>query len=299
MKGKKELPYGSIVALVTPFDKYGRVDCKKIKQLVGWHKASGTVGIVACGTTGEGATLTDAEKRLVTETCVTAADGEIFVLAGSGSNDTAKATELSRELSKTGADGLLVVTPFYNRTNADGLFRHFESVADAVDLPIMLYNVPSRTGCEISFDVAKKLKSHPNVAGIKEASGNLSFAAKIATLTDENFSLYCGNDDLILPYLSIGAKGVVSVWANFTPTKVAELWTAWQVGDVERARKIQLRYLDFINLLFAEPNPIPIKTLLNMAGFNVGLPRLPLGRLSAKTRQELKKQVLGLGESLK
>ena len=137
------------------------------------------------------------------------------------------------------------------------------------------------------------------MAGIKEASGNLSFAAKIATLTDENFSLYCGNDDLILPYLSIGAKGVVSVWANFTPTKVAELLTAWQVGDVERARKIQLRYLDFINLLFAEPNPIPIKTLLNMAGFNVGLPRLPLGRLSAKTRQKLKKQVLGLGESLK
>lgn len=299
MKEKKRLPYGSIVALVTPFDRYGRVDCKKIRQLVGWHKASGTVGIVACGTTGEGATLTDAERRLVVETCVSESDGELFVLAGSGSNDTVRTAELSRDLAKTGADGLLVVAPFYNRPNDDGMYRHFECIAESVDLPIVLYNVPSRTGCEISFEVVKKLKNHPDVVGIKDASGNLSFASKIATLTDENFSLYCGNDDLILPYLSVGARGAISVWANFMPDKVAELTDAWQDGKADAARKIQLRYLDFIRLLFAETNPVPIKALLNMAGFNVGLPRLPLGRLSTKVRNALRKKLSCMGESLK
>lgn len=295
-QNKRALPVGSIVALVTPFDKYGKVDCKKIKRLVSWHKASGTAGVVVFGTTGESPTLTQEEKQAVLESALQEAQGEIFVFAGSGSNDTAKAQRMAKDFCKIGADGLLVVSPYYNKTNDFGMTEHFLRVADASCKPILAYNVPSRTGCSISFEVLQKISTHPNIAGIKEASGNLSYAVKVAQLVNENFALYCGNDDSILPFLALGALGVISVWANVMPYAVAQLVSCWQEGKTQQAREIQLRYLDFINLLFVEPNPIPVKTALNILGFDVGLPRLPLGKLCKKNKVLLHRVLKELGE---
>lgn len=292
----KKIPKGSIVALVTPFDKYGKVDCKKIKQLVAWHEQNGTAGIVVFGTTGESPTLTHKEKLLVLETCLSAVKNDTFVFAGSGSNDTFKAVEDTREYGRLGADGLLVVSPYYNKTNDDGMLKHFLAVAEASVKPIVLYNVPSRTGCCISTSVLDKLSKHENVVGIKEASGNLAYASKVATFAKENFALYCGNDDIILPYLSLGARGVISVWANVMPSVVAELVKSWFLGKVNKAKKIQLHYLEFIDLLFCQPNPIPVKAVLNILGFGVGLPRLPLGQLTKKEKQRLKQALVELGE---
>ena len=294
---KKSLPKGSIVALVTPFDEYGRVDAKKIKQLVKWHVAKGTKGIVAFGTTGESCTLTNTEKQKILDTVLTEANGRLFVFAGSGSTDTFKAVKDTRRFGLMGADALLVVTPYYLKTNQDGMLKHYLAVAESSVKPIVLYNVPSRTGCEIFADVVSVLKQHKNVVGIKEASKNLDYLNKIAQLVDQDFLLYCGNDDALLPYLSMGASGVISVWANAMPQVVAKLIDEWFSGNFSQALRIQLKYQDLIDLLFVEPNPIPIKALLNQMGWQVGKPRLPLGEISQKTSILLKNQLLRLKET--
>ncbi|MBR5250980.1 MAG: 4-hydroxy-tetrahydrodipicolinate synthase [Clostridia bacterium] len=292
----KILPQGSIVALVTPFDEYGRVNLKKIKQLIGWHKANGTKGIVAFGTTGESCTLTNTEKLRILQTALTEANNQLFVFAGSGTSDTFKAVKDSQRFAIEGADGLLVVSPYYLKTNDDGMLKHYLAIAESCVKPIVLYNVPTRTGCEISFEVLQKLKHHKNVLGIKEASKNLDYLTRVSRIIDKDFLLYCGNDDALLPYLSMGASGVISVWANAFPQVVARLVQDWFDGNFSQALSTQQKYQELIDLLFVEPNPIPIKALLNLMGYGVGNPRLPLGEVSPKTQAFIKSQLKKLKE---
>jgi len=293
---QKTLPTGSIVALVTPYDESGKVNYKKIKRLVEWHKSQGTSGIVVFGTTGESCCLSTAEKEKILATCLEQADGDIFVFAGSGNVDTFKAVDLSRRFCQLGADGLLVVSPYYLKTNDDGMLKHFLAVAESATKPVVPYNVPSRTGCEISLSVLTKLKKHENVRGLKEASGNFNYLTNVVKLADENFIIYCGCDEFILPYFALGARGVISVWANATPAVVAQLADACLQNRMAEARKMQLDYLDFVKGLFVEPNPIPIKGVMNYLGWQVGAPRLPLGELSKKNLNFLARELAKQGE---
>lgn len=292
---QKELPTGSIVALVTPFDKYGKIDCKKVRQLVSWHKQQGTRGVVVFGTTGEGCLLSDREKNALLSACVEEAQGELFVFAGSGNNDTLKAVADGRRYCQLGADGLLVISPYYQKSNDDGMLKHFLAIAEGSQKPIVLYNVPSRTGCEISLNLLARLKKHKNVCGIKEASANFDYLCRVAQLAEEDFLLYCGCDQFFLPYLSLGATGVISVWANVMPRVVADLSQDWFEGRVREARQAQLKYWEFVNLLFEEPNPIPVKQTMNILGWSVGSPRLPLGQLSKRANAKIIRQLKILG----
>ncbi len=276
---------GSYVALVTPFEADGSVDFGKLKALVQWHIEQGTDGIVALGTTGESSTMSHEEDDEVARTVIETAAGRIPVIVGAGSNSTQTQLEKGRRYHDMGADGLLLITPYYNKANEEGMYRHFATVADAVDTPIVLYNVPGRTGCSISPACCARLAKHPNIAGIKEASGNISYTAKIARLVSEDFCLFSGNDDMIVPVLSLGGCGVISVWANICPKQAHDLVAAWFAGDVATARAMQLRYLDLIDALFCEVNPIPIKEAMNQLGMEVGGYRLPLCEISKAGRE--------------
>lgn len=284
---------GSYVALVTPFHEDGSVNFDKLKELTLWHVEQGTDGIVALGTTGESSTMTHEEDDAVVRCVIETVNGRIPVIAGAGSNDTYTQLQKSKKYHELGADGLLLITPYYNKTNEEGMYRHFATVADQVDTPIILYNVPGRTGCSISYDCVKRLAAHPNVAGIKEASGNIGYAAKVARLVSEDFCLFSGNDDMILPILSLGGSGVISVWANAFPKDVHDLVASWQAGDVETAKRIQLENLDLIDALFCEVNPIPVKEMMNQLGMGVGGYRLPLCEISAKGRETVRRALEG------
>ena len=207
-------------------------------------------------------------------------NGKIPVIVGAGSNCTQTQLEKSRKYHDLGADGLLLITPYYNKANDEGMYRHFATVADAIDTPVILYNVPGRTGCSISPACCARLAKHPNIAGIKEASGNISYTAKIARLLSDDFCMFSGNDDMIVPVMSLGGCGVISVWANICPKECHDLVAAFAAGDVATARAMQLRYLELINALFCEVNPIPIKEAMNQLGMNVGGYRLPLCEIS-------------------
>ena len=280
---------GSYVALVTPFNRDGSVDLGKLAELVNWHVEQGTDGIVALGTTGESSTTSHEEDARTARCVIETAAGRIPVIVGAGSNCTQTQLEKSRRFADMGADGLLLITPYYNKTNDEGMYRHFATVADAVDAPILLYNVPGRTGCAISPACCERLSKHPNIAGIKEASGDIGYTAKIARLVGEDFCLFSGNDDMIVPVLSLGGCGVISVWANICPRQCHELVAAWQAGDTLRAREIQLRYLELINALFCEVNPIPVKEAMNQLGMDVGGYRLPLCEISPEGRERVRR----------
>ena len=280
---------GSYVALVTPFQADGSVDFGKLRELVNWHLAQGTDGIVALGTTGESSTMSHEEDDEVARCIIETVNGKIPVIVGAGSNCTQTQLEKSRKYHDLGADGLLLITPYYNKANDEGMYRHFATVADAVDTPVILYNVPGRTGCAISPACCARLAKHPNIAGIKEASGNISYTAKIARLLSDDFCMFSGNDDMIVPMMSLGACGVISVWANICPRQSHELVAAFAAGDVARARAIQLKYLDLINALFCEVNPIPIKEAMNQLGMNVGGYRLPLCEISDAGRETVRR----------
>lgn len=271
---------GSMVALVTPFHQDGTVNFTKLGELVDWQIESGTDAIVALGTTGESATMTDEEDDAVCEYILKRVAGRVPVIAGSGSNCTAAMLEKSLRYQAMGAQGLLVITPYYNKANEEGMYRHFATVADAVRIPCILYNVPGRTGCSISEGVAARLAGHENVMGIKEASGNMSYASQIARHLSEGFAMYSGNDDIIVPILSIGGSGVISVLANILPKETHALVMAYLSGDTREAAAAQLRYLELVNSLFLEVNPIPVKAALNMMGWEVGPCRLPLYEMS-------------------
>lgn len=280
---------GSYVALVTPFQADGSVDFGKLRELVNWHLAQGTDGIVALGTTGESSTMSNEEDDEVARCIIETVNGQIPVIVGAGSNCTQTQLEKSRKYHDLGADGLLLITPYYNKANDEGMYRHFATVADAIDTPVILYNVPGRTGCSISPACCARLAKHPNIAGIKEASGNISYTAKIARLLSDDFCMFSGNDDMIVPVMSLGGCGVISVWANICPKECHDLVAAFAAGDVATARAMQLRYLELINALFCEVNPIPIKEAMNQLGMNVGGYRLPLCEISDAGRETVRR----------
>lgn len=278
---------GSIVAIVTPFNADGSVDLCRLRELVQWHVENKTDAIVALGTTGETASTTLEEDIKTLETVLDAANGRIPVIAGSGSNSSAMQQHKSVLYSEMGAAALLCISPYYVKTNEEGMYRHFMMSAEAASAPIILYNVPGRTGCRISPNVVKRLAVHPNVMGIKEASGDMSYAMQIARYLSDDFVMYSGNDDITIPLLSIGAKGVISVWANIMPREVHDMVMDYLEGRQDKAVQAQLRYLDLINALFMEVNPIPVKEAMNLMGLKAGHYRMPLYPMAAENRAKL------------
>lgn len=277
---------GSGVALITPFKDNG-VDFEKLKELLEWHVKEGTDAIIICGTTGEATTMTEKEKKDVIKFTVDTINKRIPVIAGSGSNNTLAAIEMSKYCESVGVDGLLVITPYYNKTNSKGLFKHFEAINNSVNTPIIVYNVPGRTGVNITPENLVKLSSLSNVVAIKEASGNISQVAKIAAMC-KDIDIYSGNDDQIIPIMSLGGKGVISVLANVIPNKVHKMTRDYLNGNVKEACNIQLDTLELTNNLFIETNPIPVKTALNLIGKKVGPLRLPLYDMDEKNENTLK-----------
>lgn len=278
---------GSMVALVTPMDEENRINYPKVAELLEWHIENGTDGLVILGTTGEASTMTFEEEKEFVAFCNDKIAKRVPMIVGSGSNSTATAISNSQAFAELGADYLLVVTPYYNKTNNEGMIRHFESIADSVTVPIIMYNVPSRTGCNITPEVVGKLAKHPNIIGIKEASGDMSYVMNISKYINENFALYSGNDDVIVPLLSVGGTGVVSVWANIMPKEVHDLVRLYLDGKTAESLAIQIKYLDLIAALFYEVNPIPVKAALNWMGWEVGSLRMPLGEMGAEAYQRL------------
>ena len=284
---KFEHVQGSIVAMVTPFHADGSVNFDVLTQLLERQIAGGTDAILTLGTTGESAAMTHEEDASVVEHTLKVVNGRVPVIVGSGSNCTATQVEKSRLYASMGADALLLIAPYYNKANAEGMYRHFADTADAVDIPCILYNVPGRTGCSIPVGVVERLAKHPNVAGIKEASGDMAYAMKIAHCIGPDFALYSGNDDITIPLMSIGGSGVISVFANVMPKKCHEIVREYLTGDRTRAVAEHLRHLRLMNDLFLEVNPIPVKTALNLMGLNAGPRRLPLYEMSAEARGKL------------
>ena len=280
---------GSIVALITPFHADGSVNFEKLRELTAWHIENGTDAILALGTTGESSTMTHEEDDAVLRTVIEAAAGRVPVIAGTGSNCTETMLEKSLRAERMGADGLLLISPYYNKANSEGMVRHFTTVADAVHIPCILYNVPGRTGCSISPQVVERLASHPNIAGIKEASGDLSYAMKIAHCIGPDFALWSGNDDITLPLMAIGGSGVISVWANVMPRACHDMVMDFLAGRREQAVATAVKYLELMNGLFMEVNPIPVKTALNLMGWDVGPFRLPLYEMSEDHQAALRR----------
>ena len=278
---------GSIVALVTPFAADGSVDFDALGHLVNFHLDNGTDGILVLGTTGESSTMTHEEDNEVVRFVVERVAGRIPVIAGSGSNSTQTMLDKSLEYQRLGADGLLLITPYYNKSNEEGIYRHFKTVADAVDIPCILYNIPGRTGCAISVRNVERLAAHPNIMGIKEASGNVGYAADIAHCLSDSFRMYSGEDALTVPLMSLGASGTISVWADVQPARVHEMCRTFLDGDVQRARKLQVEALPLIHALFGEVNPIPVKEALAQMGMLERNYRLPLCPLSEAPRAAL------------
>ena len=282
---------GSAVALVTPFDENGNVNFDKIKELVDFQIENGTDAIVACGTTGEASTMNDEEHLAAIKAIIDAADKRVPVIAGTGGNDTAHSIYLSQEAEKLGADALLIITPYYNKANKSGLRKHFVSIANSVKLPIILYNVPSRTGINILPETYAKLSKINNIVAVKEASGDISQVAKIAQLCGDNLNIYSGNDDQVIPILSLGGLGVISVLSNIYPKFVHNMVINYLNGKHNAALSAQLNSLELINTLFSEVNPIPVKEALNILGFNFGNPRLPLVEMSETAKVKLKQAI--------
>lgn len=283
---------GAAVALVTPMHPDGSINYEKLNELVNFQINNKTDAIVVCGTTGEASTLTEKEHVDAIKAVIDYTAGRVPVIAGTGSNDTAFAVELSQEAASLGADGLLCVTPYYNKTSQAGLVAHFTKIADATDCPIILYNVPSRTGTAFQSETYAVLADHKNIVGIKEANANLSMMAKTIALCGDKVDVYSGNDDEVVPCLSLGGSGVISVLSNIAPQQVHDMCYNYFNGNTEASRLIQLKYIDLINALFSDVNPIPVKEAMNIMGMNVGECRLPLVPMSEGAREKLKAEML-------
>lgn len=284
---------GAGVAIVTPFNEDGSVNYERFGELIDFQIENHTDAIIVCGTTGEASTTTDDEHIELIRYAVEHVKGRVPVIAGTGSNDTAYATDLSIKAEEVGADALLLVTPYYNKTSQAGLVAHFKHTADRVNIPIILYNVPSRTGISISVEAYKELSKHKNIVAAKEASGNISHIAQVAAETD--LVIYSGNDDQITPIMSLGAKGVISVSSNCIPKQTHDIAALYLEGKVNESCALQLKYLDFINNLFCDVNPIPVKEALNLMGKDVGSCRLPLVGLSDANKKKLKESMEKVG----
>lgn len=279
---------GSIVAMITPFHEDGSVNFEALTNLLEWHIAEGTDGILTLGTTGEYPTMSHEEDASVVAHTIKVVGGRVPVIVGSGSNCTATQVEKSIQYQDMGADALLLISPYYNKANAEGMYRHFAETADKVNIPCILYNVPGRTGCSIPVSTVERLSKHPNIAGIKEASGDMSYAMKIAHCIGPDFAMYSGNDDITLPILSIGGSGVISVYANIMPKMCHQIVRDYLDGNQDQARANTLKYLKLMNDLFMEVNPIPVKTAMNMMGLNAGTLRLPLCEMTAEHQAALR-----------
>lgn len=283
---------GSFVAIVTPF-KNGKIDEKTYEKLLEFHINNGTNGIVPCGTTGESATLSYEEHKRLVRLTIDIVNGKVPVIAGTGSNSTAEAIELTKSAKEDGADAALVITPYYNKPTQEGLYQHFKAIAEAVDIPIVVYNVPGRTSVSISPETVARLSKIPAIVAIKEASGNVDYSSQLRTLCD--ITILSGDDSLTLPLLSIGAKGIISVLANVTPRKMSDLVSSFFKGDLAQAQKLHLELFNLIKALFIETNPIPVKAALEMMGLIDGELRLPLTPISEKSREILRKEMQNLG----
>ncbi|MBQ3014506.1 MAG: 4-hydroxy-tetrahydrodipicolinate synthase [Clostridia bacterium] len=277
---------GAATAIVTPF-KNNEVDYEQFGRLIEWQIAQGIDAIVACGTTGEGSTLTDQEHRDVIEYAVKKVNGRVPVIAGTGSNDTAYAIELTKFACEVGADAMLLVTPYYNKATQKGLIKSFEVVADVSTKPCILYNVPSRTGCNLLPASAAVLAEHPNIVAIKEASGNISQIAELAALVRGKMDIYSGNDDQIVPVLSLGGKGVISVLSNLMPKQTSQMCHKFLAGDVAGSAAMQLDLLELVNALFCEVNPIPVKAAMAAMGYGENSLRLPLTPMEPQNAEKL------------
>ncbi|WP_027701119.1 4-hydroxy-tetrahydrodipicolinate synthase [Metaclostridioides mangenotii] len=286
---------GSAVAIVTPFTEDGKVNFNKFGELLEFQIANGTDAVVVCGTTGEATTMTTEEQLDLVKYAVEKVNKRIPVIAGSGSNNTMHSVFMSQECEKLGVDGLLVITPYYNKANKAGLKRHFETIAASVKLPIILYNVPGRTCVNISPSLVAELAKIDNIVAVKEASGDLGQVAEIASLVPEDFAIYSGNDDTIVPLLSVGGHGVISVLANICPQETHDMVTKFTEGDVQGAKELQLKLDALIASLFIEVNPVPVKTALNLIGYEVGDFRLPLAEMEDKNLDVLRQELVNAG----
>ena len=278
---------GAATALITPF-KSGKIDHEALKRLIDIQIAGDISALVICGTTGEASTLSEEEYSECISIAVAHANGRATIIAGSGSNCTEKAVRLSRTACELGADALLVITPYYNKTNEEGLWRHFYQIADNVSKPVILYNVPSRTGMNITAGAYKKLFEHENIYGIKEASCNMSDIVDLASTKSDSFDLYCGNDDLVIPMLSVGGSGVISVISNIMPKEVSDMCSYFFSGKTEEARRIQLWLIPLIRSMFCEVNPIPVKYAMSLMGLCSAEVRAPLYEPSDASKEKIK-----------
>ena len=287
---------GAGVAIVTPFKEDESIDYDRLDELIDFHCENGTDSIVICGTSGEAATMTEREHMECVKFTVERTKGRIPVIAGTGSNCTKTAMELSKEAAGYGADGVLVVTPYYNKATQKGMIAHFTQVADAAKIPVVLYNIPGRTGCKMEAETVAYLVNHvDNIVAIKEASGDFSNIVKMMDLTDGKLDLYSGNDDQVVPMLALGAKGVISVLSNVAPRETHDMCAEFFKGNVEASRAIQLKAMPLIKALFCEVNPIPVKAAMNLMGKNVGEPRLPLTVMEPAHQEILKKAMKDFG----
>lgn len=292
---KKTVFTGAGVAIVTPFTEDNKVNYDKLAELLEFQIANKTDAIIICGTTGEGSTLDHEEHSEAIKFTVDVVNKRIPVIAGTGSNDTNYAVKLSNEAEKAGVDALLSVTPYYNKTSQRGLIEHFNYIADRVNVPIILYNVPSRTGVNITPETYLELSKHKNIVGAKEANGDISSVAKTIALCGEDFSIYSGNDDQVTPIMSLGGKGVISVLSNILPEITHEIPAKFLAGDYKGSAALQLEYLELCNALFSDVNPIPVKEAMNMMGMNVGNCRLPLYTMTDSAKEHLRKVLVKYG----
>ncbi len=289
---------GACVAIVTPFNEKG-IDFDKLGELLDMQIAAGTDAICICGTTGESATQSIREHIACVDYCVKHVDHRVKVIAGTGSNDTSAALYLSNHAEESGADGLLLVTPYYNKATQAGLIKHYEYIADRVHTPIIMYNVPSRTGCGFTAETYQVLSQHPMINGVKEASGNTNLVAKTRRLCGEDFYIWSGNDDQVVPLMSLGAKGVISVVSNILPEVMVKMTHLALEGNFAEAAKLQIKYAQFIDDLFMEVNPIPVKSAMNMLGYQVGDLRLPLCEMSPAHQDAMRKSLEAVGLTVK
>ena len=279
---------GAAIAIITPMNDDGSINYSVLGEMIDDQIDNCTDAIVICGTTGEASTMTDAEHLECIRFAVERVNGRVPVIAGTGSNDTAYAIKLSKEAEEVGADALLLVTPYYNKTTQKGLIAHFTAIADAVNIPIVLYNIPGRTGVNMDVATIKKLAEHRNIAAVKEASGNISYAAKLIAECGDMIDVYSGNDDMIVPLMSLGAKGVISVLSHVIPKETHMMAQYCLDNNFAEASKLQIEYLDLINNLFIEVNPIPVKEAVNMMGVNAGPCRLPLVEMTDEHKAALR-----------
>ena len=286
---------GSIVALVTPFKEDKSVDWEALDRLVNFHLENGTDAILVLGTTGESSTMTDREDFEVAKFVIDHVAGRIPVIGGSGSNSPAESMNKSLGLIERGIDGLLLITPYYNKSNEEGIYHHFTTVMDQVSVPCILYNIPGRTGCSISERNLARLREHPNAWAIKEASGSISYATMCAQYLGSDFKMFSGNDDIIVPLMSLGGSGVISVWANIAPQTVHDLCADYLAGNVEKARKTQIENLELIHSLFCEVNPIPVKAALGKMGLISPIYRQPLWPMEPANEARVEAALKGAG----